>query len=118
MTNPAINNDLQALPRDENYNAIQGVFRSMSSGHGSVTTSGTPVQLTSTPTQAKYIDVYNSNTTSGDAIIVGGSNVKYSTGNGIPIEATFTYRLQITDLSQVWIDSQNNGDTFSYNYFW
>lgn len=113
-----VNNDLQALPRDENYNAIQGVFRNVSSGHGTVTTAGTPVQLNATPTQAKSVDIMNNNTTSGDSIIIGGSNVKYSTGNGIILGAGGVYTFKITDLSQVWVDSQNNSDTFSFNYFW
>lgn len=113
-----VNNDLQAQPIDENYKVIGGSYRSISSGHGTVTTAGTAVQIKNTGTQAKVIDILNTNTTSGDIIIIGDSTVKYSTGNGIFLQAGFTYRLQVTDLSLIWVDSQNNGDTFSYNYFY
>lgn len=110
--------DFVPLPIDENGKGIQGTYRNLGSGHGTVTTAGTAVPLSNVQTQAKIIDIINTNTATGDYLIIGNSTVKYSTSNGVPIPPGATYRLNITDLSLVYIDSQNNSDTFSFNYFW
>lgn len=109
--------DFVPLPIDENYKAIQGTYRNLASGGGTVTTSGVPVQIKSTPTQAKVIDIINP-TSNADVIVIGASNVSYASGIGIPIEPGFTYRLQVTDLSQIWVDAKGNGYTFQFNYMW
>ena len=112
-----VNNNLQALPIDENYSKLQGTYRSLSSGTGTVTTSGTAVQIKNTPTQAKVIDIINP-TSNGDVIVIGASNVSYASNIGIPIEPGFTYRLQVTDLSLIWVDAAANGYKFQYNYMY
>lgn len=113
----AINANLQGLPIDENAKGLQGTFRSVASGTGTVTTSGTAVQIKSTPTQAKVIDIINP-TSNGDVIVIGASNVSFLGNIGIPIEPGFTYRLQVTDLSLIWVDSAANGYKFQYNWMW
>lgn len=119
MLNPQINNDLFALPIDENGKPIQGVFRQLASGNATVATPGTPVQLTSVPTQAKSLDVtasYNNT----DMITVGGSGVVGTAigRKGVPIAPGNTYTFKITDVSQIWIDAVSPGDFVSFNYFW
>ncbi len=115
MANPLF--DFVPLPRDENYVALQNTYRNMASGNGTVVTAGTAVQLTATPTQAKIIDIINP-TSNGDVIVIGDSTVKASPLKGIPIEPGFSYRLNITDLSKIWVDAAQNGYTFSWNVFW
>lgn len=102
---------------DANGRIVADNYRNMVSGNGTVVTSGTAVQLSATSHEAKIIDVINP-TSNGDVIVVGDSTVKFSPLKGIPIEPGFTYRLQIKDISQVWIDAAQNGYTFSYNYFY
>jgi hypothetical protein len=108
--------DFVPLPRDENYVAIQNTYRNMASGKGTVTTSGTAVRVKATQTQAKIIDIINP-TTNGDVIVIGDSTVSYASGIGVPIEPGFTYRVPVTDLSNIWVDAAANGYTFQYNYF-
>jgi len=115
MTTPLY--DFTPLPRDENYVPIQNTYRNIGSGNGSVTTSGTPVQISATPQQAKIIDILNP-TSNADVIVIGDSTVKFSPLKGIPIEPGFSYRINITDLSNVWVDAAGNGYTFSFNYFY
>ncbi|MDE2232904.1 MAG: hypothetical protein KGJ90_02115 [Patescibacteria group bacterium] len=109
--------DFTPLPRDENYVALQNTYRNIASGNGTVTTSGTAVQVTATPTQAKIIDIINP-AGNADVIVIGDKNVKYSPLKGIPIEPGFSYRINVTDLSNLWVDAAGNGYTFSYNYYW
>ena len=113
----SVNNNLQGIPIDENYTKIQGTFRSLASGTGTVTTSGIAVQIKTSPTQAKVIDIYNPTSNAG-VLMIGASNVSYSGNIGVPIQPGFTYRLQVTDLSLIWIDAQGNSYPFSYNYMW
>ena len=117
MANPLF--DFVPLPRDENYVAIQNTYRNMASGNGTVVTGGTAIQVKATPTQAKIIDILNP-TSNADVIVIGDSTVSASPLNGIPIEPGFSYRLNVTDLSKIWVNaaSGNNGFTFSYNYFY
>ena len=113
-----INSNLVAQPIDENYRTISGTYRFMGSlPKGTVTTSGTAVQLTATPTQAKAIDIINP-TSNADVLVIGDSTVSYANGVGIPLEPGFTYHLVVTDLSKVWVDAKGNGYTFQTNYFW
>lgn len=105
------------LPLDQNGRTVQGTYRNVASGSGTVVTSGTPVQLAAVSTEAKIIDILNP-TSNSDVIVIGDSSVKFSPLKGIPVEPGFTYRLGITDLSKVWIDAAVNGSTFTYNYQW
>lgn len=111
-----INVAIPALPRDENYVPLQGTFRTIASGNGTVVTANVAVQVKNTPTQAKVIDILNP-TSNPDVIVIGDSTVTVSPLNGIPIEPGFTYRLQVTDLSKLWITGGTNTMPFTYNYF-
>lgn len=117
--NPAINNNLTALPIDENYKPIQGVFRNIASGNATVVTAGIPVQLLSAATQCKSLDV-TAGYDNTDLVTVGGSGVvgAQSGRKGVPIAAGNTYTFKITDVSQVWIDAVTSGDHVTFNYYW
>jgi hypothetical protein len=102
---------------DPNGKIINNVYRYMKSGNGTVVTAGTPVRLSVTSQEAKVIDIINP-TTNADILVIGDSTVNHSPLKGIPIQPGFSYRLQITDISNVWVDAAANGYTFSYNYFY
>jgi len=105
---------LTPLPRGPNGEVFQDIYRNIQSGNGTVTTAGTPVTLTATATEAKAVDIYNNNNAA--VLYVGGSSV--SSTKGIPLQPSFTYRLQVTDLSLIHIDSDTNGATFTFTYMW
>lgn len=111
--------DFTPLPLDENYKPIQGTYRNMASGNKSVTTAGTRVQLISTATQAKRLDI-TANIGNTDVVTIGDSTVvgAQSGRKGVPIGNGNTYTFGITDLSLIYIDSISNGDGVSFNYFW
>lgn len=110
-------NALTGQPIDENSKAIVGTYKNISSGNGTVTTSGTPVQVRATSTEAKAIDILNPASNSG-VLVIGDSTVSYASNIGIPIQPAFSYRIQITDASKVWVDAQVNGSTFQFNLLW
>lgn len=104
--------------RDPNGAIVQDVYRNGPiSGTGTVVTSGTAVQVSATSQEAKVIDIINL-PTNGGVIVIGGSNVSYASNIGIPIEPGFTYRLQVKDLSQIWVDAYTNSVSFAFNYFY
>lgn len=108
-----------SLGRDNNFVPIQGGYENGPiSGNATVTNAGTKVQLTATPTVALRLDI-TANTNNSDAITVGGTAVvgALSGRKGVPLEPTATYTFTTVDLSKIWIDSVNNGDGVSYNYW-
>ena len=109
-------NALTGQPIDENSKPITGVYKNIQSGGGTVTTAGTPVQLISTSTEAKLLIIYNPNNSAN--LYIGGTAVSHSPVKGIALYPSQTYQLTITDLSNVWVDSDTNGATFTYNYEW
>lgn len=110
--------DFTPLAIDENAKGIPGGFRNIVSGSKAVTTAGTRVQLVSSPTEAKRLDV-TANFNNTDMIVIGGSGVVASQGTrkGVPIAPGNTYTFTITDVSLVWIDSVVSGEGTTFNYF-
>ena len=110
------------LPLDPNGRTVQNTYRNMASGNGTVTTSGTAVRLSNTSQEAKILDIVNplsnGSLASGGTLVLGDSSVSYASLKGIPILPGFTYRMNVKDLSQVYVDASDNGATFSYNYFY
>lgn len=104
------------LPRDANGVPLQGTYKTLTSGTKTVTTSGTRVQLISTATECKRIDVVADSNNSG-IIYVGGATTLASTITGIPLTPTGSYTFYITDVSNVYIDSTASGDKVSFVYF-
>lgn len=105
--------------RDQNGAPIEEGYRSLVSDSVTVTTSGTPVQLSSVSVQAKRLDVtadYNNT----EMIVVGGSGVVGPEigRKGVPVSPGSTYTFYITDLSLVWVDAAADGQKATYNYFY
>ena len=84
---------------------------SISDGSQTVTTSGTRVQLTSTSTPMFFaiITALSSNT---GTIWVGGSTV--ASGRGMPLVALQSCKVDVDDLSKIYIDSTVNGEGVSF----
>lgn len=108
--------DITPMPRGPNGEIVENTYRNVQSGSGTVTTAGTSVQLASSSTQAKILDINNPNTDTGAILYIGGTAV--SSTKGIPLFPASTYRLGVTDLSKVWVDASADGAKFSYNYQW
>ena len=111
--------DTTPLMLDQNGRSVDEGYRNMQSDNVTVATSGTPVQLASTSTQVKRLDItadYNNT----DFIVVGGSGVvgPSATRKGVPLASGNTYTFYVTDLSQVWVDAGANNQKATYNYFW
>lgn len=111
--------NLTPLPIDSNHKPLQGIFRNMVSGTQSVATAGTAVQLISSQTECKSVDV-TADAGNTDVILVGGSGVVAASGTrkGVPIFPGNTYTFKITDVSNVWIDAVHSGDKVVFNYFY
>lgn len=88
------------------------------SGTKTVTTAGTAVRITATPTTIKGVWV-NADILAGSIVVVGDSSV---VGNVSGMKGLILTPgnppifLQITDLSLIWVDSQNNGGKLAYAY--
>ncbi len=88
------------------------------SGTKTVTTAGTAVQVTATPTTIKGVWV-NADLLAGIVVTVGDSSVK---GNGSGMKGIVLTPgnppqfLQINDLSLLWVDAQSNGGKLAYLY--
>jgi hypothetical protein len=84
-----------------------------------VSTPGSPVQLASSATQCRRVDVTALNTNKG-FIFLGDSSVSGVAGSeqGTLIIPTGTISLQVSDVSSLWIDVQtgnaNDGVTIVY----
>lgn len=104
------------LPRDVNNVPLQGTYRAMTSGVKTVTTSGTPVQLLSSSTDCKRIDIVAQSGNTG-IVYVGGSNTLASTQTGVPLAPLGSYTFFVNDVSIVYADSTASGDKVSFVYF-
>jgi hypothetical protein len=100
---------------DGNHVPIES-YKSLTSGVQTVVTSGTPVQLLSSTTSCKRIDIVAQSGNSG-IVYVGGSNTLASTQTGIPLAPLGSYTFYVTDVSIVYVDSTANGDKISFEYF-
>ena len=83
-------------------------------GSQTVTTAGTRVQLTTTATPCRLVNIFAKAGNTGN-IFVGGSTV--SSARGIVLEqARSTDWFPIDDLSKVYIDAATNGDGVQYAF--
>ena len=110
----------QVTPYDVNGNALTlpSLGTGIVSGTKTVTTAGTAVRITATPTTIKGIWV-NADLIAGIIVTVGDSAV---VGNASGMKGVVLTPgnppifLPITDLSLLWVDSQTNGGKLSYLY--
>lgn len=86
-------------------------------GHGrkTVTTAGTPVQVTEASCQSIAVQALQSNT---GVIAVGGDNTVRaavgSTQTGFVLSAGASVSIDVDDTADVWIDSTVNGEGVTY----
>ena len=92
---------------------FQHIPNTIGDGSATVTTAGTRVQLTSTSTPCIYAIVVAKNANTG-VIWVGGSTV--ADGRGRPLVSLQAERIDIDDLSNIYIDADadNQGVTYAY----
>jgi hypothetical protein len=83
----------------------------LGNGQTDIAAAGTAVQLTSTVTPCKYVMV----STPNGPIFVGDSNV--SATNGVAVTTGDAVRIDIDDVSKLYVDGTNNGDDVNYTYF-
>lgn len=95
-----------------------GFASAIVTGTKTVTTAGTAVQVTATPTTIKGVWV-NADLLAGTVVTVGDSAV---VGNASGMKGLILTPgnppifLQITDLSLLWVDAQANGGRLAYCY--
>lgn len=109
---------MRAIPRDDNSIALQGTYTVVGNGRKTVSSSGTPVQLSGTSTECKRIDIVALSANSGQ-VAIGGSTVVAASGSesGAIILPTGSYTLFVTNLNLIYIDSAVSGEGVSYTYF-
>ncbi|MDE2102434.1 MAG: hypothetical protein KGL39_34630 [Patescibacteria group bacterium] len=104
---------------DQNGRQVDEGYRFLESDSVTVTTAGTPVQLSAVSAQVKRIDItadYNNS----DMVVIGGSGVVGPEigRKGVPLAPGNTYTFYITDLALVWMDAAANGQKATYNAFY
>jgi len=95
----------------------QLIYQSIVSGRATVTTAGTAVQINSTRTDVKRLDIM-AETDNVGFIAVGDVNVVAAEGTqqGIVLSAGQSYTFHVTDRSLIYIDSTLDGEGVTYNY--
>lgn len=90
-----------------------GPATSIGDGSKDVTTAGTRVQLTATPTPCKYV-VVTAKSANTDTIWVGGATV--AAGSGRPLVSLQAEKIDINDVSKIYIDSVVNSEGVTFFY--
>jgi len=98
-----------------------GGFNGVLQGHGTIgtgmetVTAGTPLQL---PSFACSRVIIQANPENAGDIVVGGSNVVATVASrvGITLFASQSQVFNITNVNQLWVDTTNTGDKFTYYY--
>ena len=103
---------------DTNGNLISslGVATGVGDGRKTVTTAGTREQFTAQACQYVILVGLPGNT---NAVVVGGSTVVASsaTRRGITLYADQSYRLDISNMNLLYIDSVTDGEGVAFAYF-
>jgi len=82
-------------------------------GNFTVTNSGTAVQISVASVACSYVVLVGNSTNTG-SLWVGGSTV--TVGNGLPLLALQTQRLDINNLNKVYVNADANGESGTYVY--
>jgi len=83
-------------------------------GSQTVSSAGTAVQLTTTATPCRLVNIYAKSGNTGN-VFVGASTVSSSRGMVLE-QARSTDWFPIDDLSKIYIDAANNDDGVTYAY--
>lgn len=90
-----------------------GPATSIGDGSKNVTTAGTRVQLSATSIPCKYVIVVALSTNTNN-IYVGGSTI--AAGRGRPLLSLQAEKIDINDVSKIYIDADTDGEGVSYTY--
>lgn len=90
----------------------------MDTGRKTVSSAGTRVQLTTSPTAVTRVVLEALRTNSG-IVVVGGSNVVAAQGTrqGISLASGDTVTMHVNDLSDIYVDAVTNDDGVSYMWY-
>lgn len=89
------------------------------SGRKTVSSAGTAERLVASTTDCKYI-IVNAGLGNTNPVVVGGSGVVALEGSQegiILIPGNNPVRIDIDDVTEVWVDSQTSGDAVAFTYF-
>lgn len=98
---------------DDMRNIGLGSARNISDGSKNVTTAGTRVQLISTSTPCRWVIVVGKEANT-DTVWVGGSTV--ASGRGVPLVGLQSERFDVSDVSNIWLDSDVSGEGVTFLY--
>lgn len=87
------------------------------SGSKAVTTAGTAVQISATATGIRWL-LLTADPANTKPVYVGDSGVDATLGSeiGVPLSKTAPLRLDVSDLSDVWIDAEASGEGVLFVY--
>lgn len=87
------------------------------SGSKAVTTAGTAVQISATATGIRWL-LLTAKPANTKPVYVGAADVKATLGseNGVPLSKTVPLRLDVSDLSDVWLDAEVSGEGALFVY--
>lgn len=89
-------------------------------GHGrkTVAATGTPEQLSATPTKARSLIITALEGNTGVVVIGGDNTVRaaLASRNGTPLAAKESISYDVADLSSVWLDVTVSGEGVSFSY--
>jgi hypothetical protein len=90
---------------------------SIGTGRQTVTTAGTRVQLSTTPTRVSEVTI-TAETDNTGIVVVGGATcvAALATRRGVPLNAGDTITLQINNLASVYLDAMVSTDGVTYTY--
>lgn len=91
-----------------------GVPKTIGSGNKAVTTAGSAERLSSTSIPCKWVNIIGK-AANTDTVWVGGSNVAAGTGQPI-VALQSTDRIEVNDLSSIWLDVAVNGEGVTFIY--
>lgn len=86
-------------------------------GRAVVASSGTAVQLSTSPNFVTAVTV-TALPTNTNLVWVGGPTVKAAVGQerGMPLDASDSFYMEVADLSRVYVDAITNGEGVTYVY--
>jgi hypothetical protein len=93
-------------------------FTVFKDGKATLAAAGTRQQLSTTSVPCAKLTI-TAGVSNAGTITIGGSTVvgaDDSTKSGTILEALGSITLEIDDLSKVWFDGTNTGDTIAYSY--
>lgn len=86
-------------------------------GNATLSAAGTPQKLTSIQTPCAKLVLSAGENNGGDIVIGGATVVGAATGRrGATLVPNSSVVIEIDDLSKIWFDGTNTGDTLNYFY--